>query len=241
MQRQVGALVRRLGVAAGIVAIGLFALSLQRGEPWTRALLGAVSLAMAAIPEEFPIVLTLFLSVGAWRLASRGMLVRRLASVETLGSTTVICTDKTGTLTRGQFQMTHHLVLADGVSERDFLETALLACERHPTDAMERAIEAYAEAHGIHTAQVAAQQMLVRDYDFDPVGKHMSHVWQRIGRDDAYVIASKGAVEGILAHASLDARQRRDALDANSRLAAQGIAGTRAGGTHHHQTRRGSR
>ncbi len=97
-----------------IVAVALFALSLGRGEPWTRALLGAVSLAMAAIPEEFPIVLTLFLSVGAWRLASRGMLVRRLASVETLGSTTVICTDKTGTLTRGEFQMTQHLVLEPG-------------------------------------------------------------------------------------------------------------------------------
>ena len=106
LQRKAGVLVRRLGVVAVIVAIALFGLSLARGEPWTRALLGAVSLAMAAIPEEFPIVLTLFLSAGAWRLASRGMLVRRLASVETLGSTTVICTDKTGTLTRGEFQMT---------------------------------------------------------------------------------------------------------------------------------------
>ena len=95
-----------------MVAMALFGLSLARGEPWTRALLGAVSLAMAAIPEEFPIVLTLFLSAGAWRLASRGMLVRRLASVETLGSTTVICTDKTGTLTRGEFQMTAPSVLA---------------------------------------------------------------------------------------------------------------------------------
>jgi Ca2+-transporting ATPase len=81
----------------GLSSVALFGLSLARGEPWTRALLGAVSLAMAAIPEEFPIVLTLFLSVGAWRLAAHGMLVRRLASVETLGSTTVICTDKTGT------------------------------------------------------------------------------------------------------------------------------------------------
>ena len=83
LQRKAGVLVRRLGVVAVIVAIALFGLSLARGEPWTRALLGAVSLAMAAIPEEFPIVLTLFLSAGAWRLASRGMLVRRLASVET--------------------------------------------------------------------------------------------------------------------------------------------------------------
>ena len=110
-------------------------------------MLGAVSLAMAAIPEEFPIVLTLFLSAGAWRLASRGMLVRRLASVETLGSTT-ICTDK-GTLTRGEFQMTRHLALAPAVSEQDVLEASVLACERHPTDAMERAIGACAAARGL--------------------------------------------------------------------------------------------
>ena len=143
LQQKAGLLVRLLGVVAVIVAIALFGLSLARGEPWTRALLSAVSLAMAAIPEEFPIVLTLFLSAGAWRLASRGMLVRRLASVETLGSTTVICTDKTGTLTRGEFQMTRHLDLAPAVSEQDVLEASVLACERHPTDAMERAIGAY--------------------------------------------------------------------------------------------------
>jgi Ca2+-transporting ATPase len=142
LQQKAGVLVRRLGVVAVVVAIALFGLSLARGEPWTRALLGAVSLAMAAIPEEFPIVLTLFLSAGAWRLASRGMLVRRLASVETLGSTTLICTDKTGTLTRGEFQMTEHLVLEPGLSDHDFLEAAVLACERHPTDAMERAMGA---------------------------------------------------------------------------------------------------
>jgi Ca2+-transporting ATPase len=223
LQRQAAALVRRLGIVAVAVAGVLFALSLGRGEPWTRALLGAVSLAMAAIPEEFPIVLTLFLSVGAWRLASRGMLVRRLASVETLGSTTVICTDKTGTLTRGEFQMTRHLVLAPGLSEREFLETAVLACERHPSDAMERAIGAYATAHGISLPDLEARWVLVRDYDFDPVGKHMSHVWHSVGQDDVFLVAAKGALEGILAHSRLDERARRAALEAHTQLAAQGL------------------
>jgi Ca2+-transporting ATPase len=222
LQRQVKALVRNLGIAAVIIAIGVFALGLQRGETWTRALLGAVSLSMAAIPEEFPIVLTLFLSVGAWRLAARGMLVRRLASVETLGSTTVICTDKTGTLTHGEFQMTDHLVLSAGMSERDFLEVAVLACEPHPTDAMERAIVAYAEARGLKTGETAARWVLVRDYDFDPIGKHMSHVWQQAG-GGAYHVASKGAVEGILAHTTLAAPQREDVLEANRRLAERGL------------------
>ena len=229
LQQKTAALVRRLGVVALVVAAALFALSLARGEPWTRALLGAVSLAMAAIPEEFPIVLTLFLSMGAWRLASRGMLVRRLASVETLGSTTVICADKTGTLTRGEFQVTRHLVLEPGLSDRDFLETAVLACERHPTDAMERAIVAYANARGVATAGLEARWALVRDYDFDPVGKHMSHVWHALD-DDGYVLAAKGAVEGILEHSRLDERARRAVLDANEQLAAQGLRVLALGG-----------
>ncbi|MBK5187906.1 MAG: cation-translocating P-type ATPase [Gemmatimonadaceae bacterium] len=223
LQKQATALVRRLGIVAVAVAIALFALSLGRGEPWTRALLGAVSLAMAAIPEEFPIVLTLFLSVGAWRLASRGMLVRRLASVETLGSTTVICTDKTGTLTRGEFQMTQHLVLDPGLSEHDFLEAAVLACERHPTDGMERAIGEYAAARGVLPPDLEAAWALVRDYDFDPVGKHMSHVWQALNIKDSYLVAAKGAVEGILAHSRVDANTRPAVLDANSQLAAKGL------------------
>ena len=223
LQQQTAGLVRRLGIVAVAVAVGLFALSLGRGEPWTRALLGAVSLAMAAIPEEFPIVLTLFLSVGAWRLASRGMLVRRLASVETLGSTTVICTDKTGTLTRGEFQMTQHLVLEPGRSGRAFLETAVLACERHPTDPMERAIGAYAAARGVSPPDLETRWALVRDYDFDPVGKHMSHVWHSLDGDDSYMVVAKGAVEGVLAHCRPDASVRRAVLEANGRLAAQGL------------------
>jgi Ca2+-transporting ATPase len=223
LQQKAGALVRRLGVVAGIVAVALFALSVARGEPWTRALLGAISLAMAAIPEEFPIVLTLFLSAGAWRLASHGMLVRRLASVETLGSTTVICTDKTGTLTRGEFQMTQHLVLAPGLSEHDFLAAAVLACERHPSDAMERAIGTYAGSRGVSSASLEAEWVLVRDYDFDAVGKHMSHVWHGLDAPETHLVAAKGAVEGILAHSRLDESARRTVLEANARLAAQGL------------------
>jgi Ca2+-transporting ATPase len=223
LQRRAGTLVRRLGTVAVVVALGLVGLSLARGEPWTKAVLGAVSLAMAAIPEEFPIVLTLFLSVGAWRLATRGMLVRRLASVETLGSTTVICTDKTGTLTLGEFQVTEHVVLDPMLSDRDFLEAAVLACERHPADAMERAIGTYAEHHGVSVPGVGARWTLVRDYDFDPIGKHMSHVWHSLSTDGVFIIAAKGALEGVLAHSRIDAAKRAAVVEANARLARRGL------------------
>ena len=207
LQRHAGRLVRRLGVLAVAMACALALLSVWRGESWSRAVLGAVSLAMAAIPEEFPLVLTLFLSVGAWRLSAHGMLVRRLASVETLGSTTVICTDKTGTLTRGRFEVESHQVLDDGLSDHGFLVTALLACERHPTDALERAVVAYADTRGPAALRDADRWVLVRDYDFDPVGKHMSHVWTR--GDGGVCVAAKGALEGVLALLSPRAERRK--------------------------------
>jgi Ca2+-transporting ATPase len=232
LQRRAGALVRRLGSVAVVVAVGLVGLSLARGEPWTEAVLGAVSLAMAAIPEEFPIVLTLFLSVGAWRLATRGMLVRRLASVETLGSTTTICTDKTGTLTRGEFQVTEHVVIDPILSDRDFLEAAMLACEQPPADAMERAIGAYAEHRGVSVPGDGACWTLVRDYDFDPIGKHMSHVWRNPTKDGLFMIAAKGALEGVLAHSRIDQVTRGAAVEANARLAGRGLRVLAVAGRH---------
>jgi len=223
LQRSAGRLASRLGLVAILVAIGLVPLSLVRGDSWTESLLGAVSLAMAAIPEEFPIVLTVFLSVGAWRLAAQGMLVRRLASVETLGSTTVICTDKTGTLTRGEFQLTEHIVLAPALSERDFLEIAILACELHAVDAMERAIAAHAESHGLSASDVRSRWTLLRDYDFDANGKHMSHVWQSRTTDHLFIVAAKGALEGLLAHSRTDPAMHARALTAHAALASRGL------------------
>ena len=119
--------------------------------------------------------------------------------------------------------MTQHLVLEPGLSDRDFLEAAVLACERHPTDAMERAIGLYADSLGVSGTNLEARWALVRDYDFDAVGKHMSHVWRALDADQAYVVAAKGAVEGILVHSQLNETARRAVLAANDRLAAQGL------------------
>lgn len=221
LQTHATRLASRLGVVAILAAAALAGVGVLHGTPWRDALLGAVSLAMAAIPEEFPLVLTLFLSAGAWRLASRGMLVRRLASVETLGATTVICTDKTGTLTHGSFEAVAHVVLQDGATPADLLEMALLACERHPADAMEQALVRYGAKLGVAHDAVIAPLTLIRDYDFDALGKHMSHVWQR--RTGAFVVAAKGALEGILEHAAATQAERDRAVAANAAMADRGL------------------
>ena len=222
LQLHAAALVRRVGAVAVLLAAGLFGVALLQGATWSDALLGAVSLAMAAFPEEFPLILTLFLSAGAWRLASHGLLVRRLASVETLGATTIICTDKTGTLTHGAFEAVEHQVLDLGLSDRPFLEAALLACERHPADPMEQALVRYAAARGVDHGEVLTRYTLLRDYDFDALGKHMSHVWRDTATGEG-VVAAKGAVEGLLAHAAAGDETRRALTSANADMAARGL------------------
>ncbi|HSN91115.1 MAG TPA: cation-transporting P-type ATPase [Anaeromyxobacteraceae bacterium] len=220
LQRRTGRMVRALGLAAFGVAGAVFLLSLWRtGDPYG-SLLGAVSLAIAAIPEEFPLVFTLFLSLGAFRLARHGVLVRRLASVETLGSTTVICTDKTGTLTEGRFAVDAHLADA-GVEEAELLAAAALACEPAPADPMERAILAHCAEHRVDVAALHRTWTLAADYDFDAAGKHMSHVWTRAG-GPARIVA-KGALEGVLDHCRPDPAARARAEEGNRRLAAQGM------------------
>ncbi len=207
---------RKLAVGGLAAALVLAALTAARGASLGAALLSGISLAMAAVPEEFPLVFTLFLSLGAWRLARRGVLARRLAAVEALGSTTVLCLDKTGTLTAGEFALAEAVPL-DGVDEPRLLAAAVLACEASPADPIERAIVAGAERRGVGPPR---ELRLVADYDFDPIGKHMSHAWSDGARG---LVVAKGSLEGVLAHCAADDGERAAAEAANARLAGRGL------------------
>jgi Ca2+-transporting ATPase len=222
LQRRVGRLVKKLAVVAGAVTVAVVALGLVRQLSWGEALLGGISVAMSAAPEEFPVVFSLFLSVGAWRLTKNGVLVRRLASVETLGSTTVICTDKTGTLTKGLFVL-DQVVAFGSASERDVLEAAVLASETPPSDPMERSLRDYADAHGVQAMKLLDRWTLIRDHDFDPIGKHMSHVWAPVEEPALAHVVAKGALEGILEHSNVGPDVRTEIEGAHARLAATGI------------------
>ena len=234
LQRRINRIIRPLAIGAVAVAAAVFALTLVHGAGLRLAFITAVSLAMAAIPEEFPLVFTLFLSLGAWRLGKHGILVRRLAAVETLGSTTVLCVDKTGTLTLGKFSLDEHHALGDvGDDDASLLEAAVLACEDEPPDPLEAAIVAHAEQHGIDTAALRTRWAMSSDYGFDRVGKHMSHVRARGGGAVEARIDAKGALEGVLEHCAPDPARRTAALAMEAALAGRGmrvlgVAGRRA-------------
>ncbi|HET9609026.1 MAG TPA: cation-translocating P-type ATPase [Acidimicrobiales bacterium] len=225
LQRGLARLVRTLALLAGLLCVAVVGAVLLHGDGWGDAVIAGVSLAIAAIPEEFSMVYTLYLALGAWRLAQQRALVRRLPSVETLGSTTVICADKTGTLTHGRLAVAGLWAVAG--DERELLETAVLACEPSPYDPLDVAIVDHARDRGVDVAALHAGD-LVTDWPFDPVGRYLTHVWRPAGAAGApgpagVVVAAKGSIEGLLAPGAGPDRDHADSWAAHDAFAADGM------------------
>jgi Ca2+-transporting ATPase len=139
LQGAIGRLVGVLVAAATVICLLLAGVRLLQGHGWLDAFLAAVTLASAALPEEFPVVFTFFLGVGVYRLAQRQALVRRAVAVENIGRVTTICSDKTGTMTEGRLRLTH-LVAADTAREPELLRWAVVASRVEARDPIDVAI-----------------------------------------------------------------------------------------------------
>lgn len=222
LQRELGALARRLAVI-GVALCVLLAVSyaLLRGG-WLDGLLYGITLAMGILPQEFPVILIVFLAFGARRIAAHRVLTRRLAAIETLGQTTVLCTDKTGTLTRNRMDVAalsvdDALLLLDGGERVDalpetyhrLLEYAVLASETEPHDPMEQAFLRLAGEYLANTEHLHPDWQLARGYALSSGLMAMSHLWRRDGRSD-HAVAAKGAPEAIadLCHLTPDEAAR---------------------------------
>ncbi|KRE78648.1 cation-translocating P-type ATPase [Arthrobacter sp. Soil763] len=216
LQREVDRLVRYLaafGVAAAAVVAVVYGLT--RGN-WLEALLAGIATAMAMLPEEFPVVLTVFLALGAWRMSQQHVLTRRSPVIEALGAATVICVDKTGTLTMNSMSVNELVVGGERCLVDDsplpaafhtIAEYGVLASPVDPFDPMDKAFKAVGTKHLGGTGRLHADWELVREYPLSEKLLALSHVW-RVPGGNHYAVAAKGAPEAIARLCRLDANQQ---------------------------------
>jgi P-type Ca2+ transporter type 2C len=215
LKKEMGTLVTRLafiGVALCVLVIIIYFIT--RGD-LLKGFLAGITLAMAMLPEEFPVVLTVFLALGAWRMSKKSVLTRKPAAIETLGSATVLCTDKTGTLTQNKMTVTRlyngkdfFTVENDGEFPEEFheiIEFGILSSQTNPFDPMEKAIINIGEEYLHGTEHLHANWTMEKEYPLSKELLAMSRVFINTA-SSSKVIAAKGAPEAIfdLCHLSND-------------------------------------
>lgn len=192
------------------------------------SLLKALTLAMSILPEEIPVAFTTFMALGAWRLMKMGIVVKQMKTVETLGSATVICTDKTGTLTENKMDLARIFILesnqitdtANALSEqeKDLIRVAMFASEPIPFDPMEVALhEHYSETS---TADERPDYKLIHEYPLSGIPPMMTHIFEN--KEGKRIIATKGAPEALLQVCNLSASDIEKVHNAIESLAREG-------------------
>jgi Ca2+-transporting ATPase len=206
---------------------------LTRGD-WLNGILAGITLAMAILPEELPVVLTLFLGLGAWRMAQSRVLTRRVPALEMLGSATVLCVDKTGTLTQNRMTLTRMYALGRTLDLSDtdttelpelfheLLEFSTLAGRRDPFDPMEQAIHKVTSQKLGGTEHVHLDWMLIDEYPLSRELLAMSRVWQSPDQQN-YVVAAKGAPEAVFDLCHLAPKHIAELAQTATAMAAQGL------------------
>jgi P-type Ca2+ transporter type 2C len=250
LQQELRKLVAVFFVASALCSAIVVLLHVAHSHSWSAALLGGITLAMATIPEEFPVVLTVFLALGAWRISAHRVLVRRAPAIEALGSISVLCTDKTGTLTENRMTL---IALAKGMPEgmdlvaepnqlnleqsqlnisglssatvESILQSAVQACPKDSHDAMDQAIQSAWQQHCNIDEKVQTASVVVREY---PISAKFT-AYTIVSRSTESTsksrlsVACKGAPETVLALCALDAAQTQAVLAEVSAMTARGL------------------
>lgn len=202
LQQAIGELVAALLAVAIFICAALAAVRLWHGHGWIDALVSAVTLAVAALPEEFPVVYTFFLGAGVFRLARRKALVRRAVAVENIGRVTCIVTDKTGTITAGSLVLAHRIPASDQ-DETSVLQVAARAARPGSVDPLDQALRA--------AAGPLPDGTMLAEFPFTETRRRETVLWHFAGQGP--VAFTKGAPETVLAACEMTPRERADWLE----------------------------
>lgn len=194
LQKEVDRIVRIIAIASILAAVSVVIIYGITRDNWLEGALAGIAASMALLPEEFPVVLTVFMALGAWRLSKVQVITRRAPAIETLGSVTVLCVDKTGTLTMNQMSIEE--------VKPEIALFGLLASPEHPFDPMDKAFHDVAERDESWT--------LIREYPLSEELLAITQVWDVPGKER--VVATKGAPEAIARLCNFDSAQLKELL-----------------------------
>ncbi|MDR6390427.1 cation-translocating P-type ATPase [Paraburkholderia phenoliruptrix] len=233
LQLETRRFINRFALAAIALCLFLVAAYRWRSGEWIPGVLAGITLAMGILPEEIPVILTVFMALGARRIADEGVLTRRMSAIETLGQTSVLCVDKTGTLTqnrmsvrvlfaRGKLQTVDPATQSIDETYHELIEYLVLASEIEPVDPMELAFHEAGRVGLAGTGRLHTDWSLVHEYALTPELPAMSHAW-RTPELDHHAVACKGAPEAVCSLCHLSGQQTRRILDQAAEMASSGL------------------
>jgi Ca2+-transporting ATPase len=228
LEVQIWSFVKYMVIAGAAVFVVVWGINYFHSRLILDSLLKALTLAMSILPEEIPVAFTTFMALGAWRLMQMGVVVKQMKTVETLGGATVICTDKTGTITENKMSLAKLFVLASqkisdaeaalGPEEKELIRLAMWACEPIPFDPMEVSLHtAYA---AIFEADERPLYHIIHEYPIGGKPPMMTHLFENA--DGQRLIAAKGAPEALIAASNLSENEKTQINHAMKNLAADG-------------------
>lgn len=229
LQQQIENFVKKMAYAGIAVFVLVWAVYFWKTHDFLHSLLKGLTLAMSILPEEIPVAFTTFMALGSWRLMKEGIIVKKTRTVETLGSATVICTDKTGTLTENKmslkavYALKNNQLFEEGnwndTEAKNVITTAMWASEPVPFDPMEKAL--HQEYEKLAVIDERTNYTLFHEYPLDGKPPMMTHLFQN--NEGKRIIAAKGAVEALVSIADLNETQREQITLISNKLASEGF------------------
>ena len=220
LEIQIANFVKKMAIVGSVVFVIVWAINYWHSQNLLSSLLQSLTLAMSILPEEIPVAFTTFMALGAWRLMKMGVVVKQMKTVETLGSATVICTDKTGTITENKMSLAKLYVLSTNkilqpndvltVAGKGLVEWAMWASEPIPFDPMEVALH---QTYGdIIIKDERPNYKLIHEYPLGGKPPMMTHVFEGINGNK--IIAAKGAPEALINISNLTGTEKQQINEA---------------------------
>jgi Ca2+-transporting ATPase len=228
LQKQIRNFVKKMAFAGIIIFMIVWAINFFNSHQIVNSLLKALTLAMSILPEEIPVAFTTFMALGAWRLMKLGIIVKQTKTVETLGSATVICTDKTGTITENRMSLasvfdlsTNTISLPENFhqKENEIVAVAMWASEPIPFDPMEIALHNAYEQSGIKDER--PRYRMIHEYPLGGIPPMMTHIFEDASGNR--IIAAKGAPEAIMNVSELSGEEKSIVTNALKTLTEKGF------------------